>query len=73
MRSVADALRLDAARALAAMTVAERISLALQLGEEDVVRYCAAHHVSETDARRVFSRARAAGRVTSRANNPETS
>ena len=72
MRSVADALRQDSALTVAALPVAERISLALRLGEEDVARYRAAHGVSEIDARRVFNRARAVGRLPSRSNDAET-
>ena len=72
MRSVADDLRLDSARIVAALPVAERISLALRLGEEDVARYCAAHGVSDAAARRVFSRARAVGRQPSRSNDADT-
>jgi hypothetical protein len=72
MRSVADALRLDSSRALATLPVAERISLALRLGDEDIARYQMAHRVSEADARRVFNRARAVGRLPSRSNNPDT-
>jgi hypothetical protein len=70
MRSVADALRLDSARAIAELPAADRIALALRLGDEDVALYRAAHRVSEAAARRELARARAVGRLKSRSNDP---
>jgi len=69
MRSVADDLRDDSARAVARLSVAERIALALRLGDEDVALYRRAHGVSEADARRALARVRAVGRLPSRAND----
>lgn len=71
MRSVADDLRRDSARAVATLPVAERIALALRLGDEDIARYRAVHGVSAAEARRVFTRARAVGRTPSRSNDTE--
>ena len=68
MRSVADDFRRRTAQAVAALSVGERIELALRLGEEDVALFCALHRVSEAAARERFARARAAGRVPSVAN-----
>jgi hypothetical protein len=69
MRSVADDLRLDSAHRLSHLSVVERIDLALRLGDEDVVFYCAAQGVSDAEARRVLARARAVGRVPSSSND----
>jgi hypothetical protein len=73
MRSVADDLRLEAANAVARLSVSARIALSLRLGDEDVARYRAAHGVSEASARRTLARARGIGRVPSRANDPGVS
>lgn len=67
---MADAVRLDTARAVAERPAADRIALALRLGDEDVALYRAAHHVSEADARRELARARTVGRLQSRSNDP---
>ena len=73
MRSVAGDLRLDSARAVTRLPVAERILLALRLGDEDVALYRRAHGASEADARLAFSRARTVGRLPSRSNDPDLS
>jgi hypothetical protein len=70
MRSVADDLRDDQAREIAALPLGERIALALRLGERDVALYRAAHGVTEAEARAVFARARAIGRRPSNSNDP---
>jgi hypothetical protein len=70
MRSVADALRFDSARAVAKLPAADRVALALRLGDEDVALYGAAHGVSEAAARRELARARTVGRLTSHSNDP---
>jgi hypothetical protein len=62
MHSVADDLRHERMQALASLTVSERIELALRLGEDDVRLYCQVHQVDQQVARRVFARAKAAGR-----------
>jgi hypothetical protein len=69
MRSVADDLRLDLVRALAKLSGKDRISLALQLGDDDVARYRAAHRVTEAEARHALARARAIGRPPSSSND----
>ena len=69
MRSVADELRLDVMRAVARLTAAERIALALRLGDEDVAFFQMAHGVSEAHARRALARGRAVGRQPSCSND----
>jgi len=73
MRSVADDLRLETARAVARLTPAERIALALRLGDDDVAAYSAAHGCADTDARAALRRARAIGRIPSRSNDSDRS
>ena len=70
MRSIADDLRVESAHAVARLTVAERIALALRLGDEDIALYRAAHGVSDRHARATLAQARAVGRVRSRSNEP---
>jgi hypothetical protein len=66
MASVADGLR-EAQRArMAALTVAERVAIAFELGETDVEMLCAAQHVAAADARHRFTCARRLGRRPSR-------
>jgi hypothetical protein len=62
MRSVADDLRAETARAVARLPPLERIALALRLGDEDVALYRAAHRVSEAEARISLARMRSVGR-----------
>jgi hypothetical protein len=73
MRSVADDLRLDSTRTVASLPVADRIRLALRLGDEDVARYRAAHGVGDAEARRALARSRRTGRPPSRSNDPDLS
>ena len=73
MRSVAGDLRLDSTRRVASLLVADRIGLALRLGDEDVALYRAAHAVEDADARRALARARSIGRLPSRSNDPDAS
>lgn len=73
MRSVADDVRLEAARAVARLSLEERIALALELGDDDVALYRAAHGTSDADARAAFRRARAVGRLPSRSNDSDRS
>ena len=73
VKSVADSFRNESSQRLATLSTAERIALVLRLGDEDLARYQSAHSVSDAEARRVFSRARAAGRLRSRSNDPDVS
>ena len=70
MRSVADDLRAETARALARLGPFERIALALRFGDEDVALYRDAHGVSEVEARAALARARRLGRRRSRSTEP---
>ena len=71
MRSVADALRRELHDQVARLSPAERIELALRLGDEDVQALAAARGITLDDARRVFARARALGRRPSPANDAD--
>ncbi len=70
MRSVADDLRSETARRVLEMTPADRVELALRLGDEDVALLRAARDLSEADARMTIRRARQAGRQPSSAARP---
>jgi len=60
--SVADeSARAERARA-AALSPAERVALALSLGERDIAAYADAHGIDRSSARRALERARQAGR-----------
>ena len=50
MRSVADELRIEDQRAVAAMTAAERVELAIRLGNESLAVYMATHGVDRKTA-----------------------
>ena len=63
MRSLADHHRRDDARALAALSADDRVSLALRLGDDDLEIYRHAQGLSREDALRALRRARQAGRV----------
>lgn len=65
MRSVADDLRSETRRDVARRTPAERIELALQLGDDDVALLCAARGIPRDAARRLIARSRQRGRVPS--------
>ena len=69
MPSVVDALRRESLQSLARLSPAERIALALWLGEEDVGLYQRAHGGRASDARAALRRARAVGRIPSRSND----
>jgi hypothetical protein len=69
MRSVADDLRVESARAIARLTASERIELALRLGDQDVASYLTAHGLTVAEARAALARGRAVGRVPSRSND----
>jgi hypothetical protein len=63
---VAEALRAEDAAAVAAMTPAERLELAFELGKRGVEMYMSAHHVDRATAARDLKRASQAGRRYSR-------
>jgi hypothetical protein len=68
MRSVADALRRADREALACLTPADRVALALSLGARDLERFRLAHDppLDPAAAARVLERRRQAGRRPSR-------
>jgi len=68
MRSVLDALKEDEREALAAMTPAERVALALRLGARDLETFRLAHDppLSAEEARLRLRRQRQLGRLPSR-------
>lgn len=72
MRSIADDLRRESAQAVAHLTAAERIDLALRLGDDDVSLHRSAHRLTEGESRAALRRARAVGRVPSRANDADS-
>jgi hypothetical protein len=63
---VADELQREDAAAIAAMTPAERLELAFELGRRGVEMYMSAHHVDYETASRALKRAGQAGRRYSR-------
>jgi len=68
MSGVAERLRLEDRRALAALTPAERVALALALGERDLELFRNARRppLSRRDAERLLGRQRQVGRRRSR-------
>ncbi|MGH7356492.1 MAG: hypothetical protein ACRELS_18190 [Candidatus Rokuibacteriota bacterium] len=68
MRSVADRLKAEERKALAALTPAERVALALALGARDLEAFRLAHQppLSPVDAARELERRRQQGRRPSR-------
>jgi hypothetical protein len=62
MKSVADALRREDREATLALTAAERVALALRLGERDLDAFQRAAGLSRDEAVRVLERRRQAGR-----------
>ena len=72
MRSIVDGLRHESAQALARLTAAERVALALRLGDDDVTLHRSAHRLTEGESRAALRRARAVGRVPSRANDADS-
>jgi hypothetical protein len=66
MSRVAESLRADDARAAAARPAAERLRLALELGDSDARIFAAAHGLSFDAARAQLKRQRTAGRRPSR-------
>jgi methylmalonyl-CoA mutase cobalamin-binding subunit len=68
MRSVADALREETRRQTAALTPEDRVRLALELGDADVVALSSARQISADEARSLIARSRRAGRQPSQAH-----
>lgn len=68
MPSVADGLRRRTAERVQAMPIAERIALALALGDDDLDLFVRASGASAADARRQLRARRAEGRAASVAN-----
>ena len=66
MRSVADQLRREDEQAIAALTVAERVEMALRLGEESLAIYMAAQGVDRDTALRELRKRNQIGRRRSR-------
>jgi len=68
MRSVADDLKAKERQALALLTAAERVRLALQLGERDLEAFRLAHNppLERVEAIRLLERRRQEGRRPSR-------
>ncbi|HTO12690.1 MAG TPA: hypothetical protein VMQ51_14035 [Candidatus Binatia bacterium] len=68
MRSVVDALKDEERRAVAALTPAERVALALRLGARDLETFRLAHDppLGVAEARRRLRRQRQQGRLASR-------
>jgi hypothetical protein len=62
---VADALRAETRAAAARRTPAERVALALKLGDVDVRTFAHARGLTEDEARRQLARQRQRGRVPS--------
>ena len=69
MRSVAEDLRADLRQKVAELGPLARIALALRLGDDDLSALAGARGITPDEARRVFARARAAGRRPSRSND----
>jgi len=63
MRSIADDHRSEDARALAALSADDRVSLALRLGDDDLEIYRHAQGLDREEALKALRRARQAGRV----------
>jgi hypothetical protein len=60
--SVSDVLAADERRRVAALSVGERVRLALELGERSLAAYCSASGLDRDDARRGVERRRQARR-----------
>jgi hypothetical protein len=65
MRSVADALRDETRRRVAALTPEARVDLALTLGDDDAASLAATRGISVRAARAVIARGRRVGRTPS--------
>ncbi len=69
MRSVADDLRRETRLAAAALDARGRIDLAHRLADDDLAALMRTRELSLPEAKRLFARARAIGRVPSRSND----
>jgi len=69
MRSVADDLREETRRRMAALSPTARIRLALELGDADVTTISNARRLSHSEARAAIARSRRLGRRPSRAHD----
>jgi hypothetical protein len=70
MKSVADRLRRQTVASVLRLSAANRIDLALRLGDEDAARLAAARGISEAEARRLIRASRQIGRSRSSAAEP---
>jgi len=70
MRSVADELRQRTREATEGLSPAERVDLALRLGDEDLELFCRAQNVDRVEALRRLRTQRQKGRRPSVANRP---
>jgi hypothetical protein len=70
MRSVVDDLRRDTVRRVLALSVPERVALALSLGDAAVEQFARATGASPEEARRTLAARRHHDRTPSRAANP---
>src|SRR3954470_3010795 len=73
MRSVADDFRAESRADMALRSPAERVELALALGDADVTLLCAARGISQDEAVQVIKRSRQHGRrrsISSRGGQP---
>jgi hypothetical protein len=68
MRSIADSLRDDMRRRMAALTPEARTALAFELGDADVARLCDAKGITPEEAKVIIARSRQVGRQPSVAN-----
>jgi hypothetical protein len=68
--SVADDLRDELRQRVARLTGAERVALALELGERDLTMYAQARCVDRDTAARVLAAARRVGRIRSACLEP---
>jgi hypothetical protein len=73
MRSVADEVRRQRQAALCALADAQRVDLALRLGDEDLAAYCAAERLDPGTARQRLRARRQLGRRPSRCAGGEGS
>jgi hypothetical protein len=71
MKSVADDLRRQTLQSASLLTAAQRIALALRLGDDDLALYRRMHGLTEEAARASLRRARVVGRVRSRSHDPD--
>jgi hypothetical protein len=68
MHSVADELRAESRRRVAALPPADRVALALALGDDDVALLATARGITPVEARAAIAAARAIGRRFSASN-----